>query len=309
MLHYLAIDIGGSKTKFIVSTSELKDVHTVETEGFGFSIDSEDDLPRFRQVLHSIDDKFNVCSVAVNLGGKNKNQIYKIVSDVFSGVKVKVFRESEGLASVAFGKSCGADAVLLAGTGTIVTAFSPDGRCIIGGGWGMNIGDGGSGYYIGLEAIRRSLFALDNTRPLTELQKEITGLAAPILPSDDAEKVCAIRDEVRGRIFPLERKRVASFAKTVAAHCQNGEEDALAIMADAGIEMAKIVANSANKLLPHRVQKVAVSGGLVKVNDYWKDEFEKTVSSTCSINQFVYDADGVMLGTKIIASENNNMEV
>lgn len=309
MLQFLAIDIGGSKTKFVVFDAHLNTLNTIRTEGFGLSVDSNEDIPLFRCTLSDLAASHSICSVAVNLGGKNKKQIHTIVSQCFPDAAVSVFRESEGRASAALGRHHGADAVLLAGTGTIVTAFDPDGRCMISGGWGMNIGDGGSGYYIGLQAVKHSLAALDKNVPLTPLQKEITGLDAPIAPNCDAAAICQLRDEVRARIFPLERKHIAAYAKTVAAHCEGGEEDALSIMSGAGKEMAMLVADCAAKLLPHKITKIVVSGGLVSSRKYWQSEFEKIVALRCSINEFIYKNDGILLGTQLLAIEQNNMEV
>jgi len=42
----------------------------------------------------------------------------------------------------------------VAGTGSVVMGKSPDGSTISIGGWGRVIGDEGSGYYIGLEALK-----------------------------------------------------------------------------------------------------------------------------------------------------------
>jgi N-acetylglucosamine kinase-like BadF-type ATPase len=214
-----------------------------------------------------------------------------------------IFKLVQDLYSLAYAKSVGANAVLLAGTGTIAVAFDDKNRKIISGGWGMNIGDGGSGYYIGLEALKRSLSALDKTSALTPLQQEITGLSVPISPSLDAEKICCVRDEVRKKIFPLDRKHIASYAKTVVAHCELKESDALNIINDAGVEMAMLCVDCINKLSPFKVNKIAVSGGLVNVREYWQSAFEDTINNYGVANKVIYKADGILLGTQLLAVE------
>lgn len=301
MFLFLAIDIGGTKTKYVVFDEQLRELEELDTVGFGLAVDSAEDIPKLREVLSYLAGKYCIQSVGINLGGKNKEQIRIIAESCFPGTPVCVCRESEGTASVAFGRSCRAQAVLLAGTGTIAIAFDEKGKQIISGGWGMNIGDGGSGYYIGLEAIKRSLQALDGTEPLTALQKEITGLEVPIAAVEDVSRICQLRDEVRGRIFPLERKRVAAFAKIVTEHCEAQETDALEIMADAGREMGHLAADCVKKLLPYEVTTLAVSGGLVQCKAYWAPEFEKTVKTLSSVQEFTYKTDGVLLGTKLLA--------
>ena len=301
MRHYLGIDIGGSKTVISVTDEKLSELKRVTATGFGISTESEEDIPELRKIINELKNEFNICSAAVNLGGKNKKQIHNILKNCLPDSIISVFRESESNASVSLAKKTDAQCVLLAGTGTIVTAFDGDGRTLTAGGWGMNIGDGGSGYYIGLEAVKRSLKALDKVEMLTPLAKEITGLTDPIMPSDNAEEICNIRDGVRWRIFPIERKKIAAYTKTVAKHCENGEEDALEIMACAGHEMAELCSECVNKLLPYKVRKIVVCGGLVNCNAYWKDAFEKNIKMRSSVTDFEYIDDGILLGTKLIA--------
>lgn len=301
MLHFLALDIGGSKTKLVVFDKNLKQLKVNTAQGFGESFESDEDMPELEKVLRDTVKDFDICSVAVNLGGRNKNQVYKAVKKCLPESAVIVFRESEGTASVMFAKYCGAECVLLAGTGTIVTAFDDKGKTVIGGGWGMNIGDGGSGYYIGLEAVKSSLRALDGSDELTPLQKEITGREHVILPSEDVFDICKSRDDVRSRIFPIERKKIASLAVTVAKHCENGDRDALEIMNAAGREMAEICVHAVNKLLPYKVKCLVVTGGLVGCRKFWQDEFEKTLRFGSAVNEFEYVNDGVLIGTELAA--------
>ena len=302
-MEYLAIDIGGSKTRMVVFDKTNPEIEAYDTIGVGLAVDSEDDIPEFRSAVTRLAEKYNICSVAVNLGGKNKGQIAKIIKECLPQARVCVFRESEGTASLEFGKLFGADAVLLAGTGAIAVAKNPDGSSIVCGGWGMNISDAGSGYYIGLEAIKQSLSALDKQEPLTELQKEITGLVSPISPMVDIADICALRDTVRGNIGSLDRKNIASFCKTVVKHCKRKEPDALKIMRNAGDHLGLLVADCVLKLSPYETERVAVSGGLVNCLEFWQESFEKVVKENCSAKEFIYDTNGVLLGTKAIAKK------
>lgn len=54
-----------------------------------------------------------------------------------------------------------ASAAIVAGTGSVALARSEQGVCGVAGGWGYLLGDGGSGYAIGREAIRGTLFQLE----------------------------------------------------------------------------------------------------------------------------------------------------
>jgi len=66
-------------------------------------------------------------------------------------------------------------------------------------------------------------------------------------------------------------------------------------------EMGKLVANCASSLLPYKAGKVAVSGGLVQCREYWQESFESMARECSGINEFVYNSDGIMLGTMELA--------
>jgi N-acetylglucosamine kinase-like BadF-type ATPase len=59
----------------------------------------------------------------------------------------------------------------IAGTGSNCIGRAPDGSRESAGGWSSRLGDEGSGYWIGLHAIRRALHALDREEPSQVLQK------------------------------------------------------------------------------------------------------------------------------------------
>lgn len=69
----------------------------------------------------------------------------------------------------------GAGVLLIAGTGSIAYGRAEDGREGRVGGWGHHIGDEGSGYAIGLEALRRVARSLDGRDPDTSLVRVVLG--------------------------------------------------------------------------------------------------------------------------------------
>ena len=59
----------------------------------------------------------------------------------------------------------------IAGTGTNTIGRAPDGSRESAGGWSSRLGDEGSGYWIGVHAIRRALHAYDREEPTQVLKK------------------------------------------------------------------------------------------------------------------------------------------
>ena len=59
----------------------------------------------------------------------------------------------------------GARVLLVAGTGSVAVGLRDDGRRVRVGGWGSRVGDEGSGAWLGIEAVRATLRALDGRDP------------------------------------------------------------------------------------------------------------------------------------------------
>ena len=84
---------------------------------------------------------------------------------------VHVGTDAEAAFYDAFGESPGV--LLIGGTGSIVWARGDGGEMLRVGGWGRDVGDEGSGYAIGLAALRRVLRADDGREPPTRLTEPV----------------------------------------------------------------------------------------------------------------------------------------
>ena len=196
-----------------------------------------------------------------------------------------------------FGDEYGASVILMAGTGAIAVGKS-NSKFVTTGGWGINIGDDGSGYDIGLQAIRLTLQALDKTEPLSPLSRYLSGLDAPLCATDDPAIYRDNRDKVRERLYPFERGRIASFAKVVSEFAERGDKLALKIFEQAGESLAQLVTKTFNKL-ENAEPTVVVTGGLVNTKKFWATSFEKYLSDV----RIHYVTDGLLFGTRRIAKE------
>lgn len=86
-----------------------------------------------------------------------------------AGVADRVLLRSDGETALHGALSGGPGVLLVAGTGSIAYARSPDGRVLRCGGWGQVVGDEGSGYDIGRSSLQHALRAADGRGPRTEL--------------------------------------------------------------------------------------------------------------------------------------------
>lgn len=290
MFMILTIDTGGSKTKFILWDDKENIISQKTTIGFGVVDDTDKINSVLLNELLEFSSGYIIDKVVCNLGGKNKTEISNTIKQVFANAKIKVFRESEGLIGIALCEKMDAQVALLAGTGSI--AIAPLGEnTVICGGWGANISDKGSGYDLGLKAISSSLEQLDGTLPMSELAKDITGLFSPpeLL---SAEEYCALRDEIRSRMAPLDRAHIANYAKKVSYFAEKGDQHAIELLSEVGCNLADIVLSSADKI-GSTIKRVVVTGGMVRSKAFWQETFEKKLKEKHKIEQVFYFADGI----------------
>ena len=275
---WLAIDSGGTKTHLLLADTQGKTLREAHCPGVGVPVDEEDKpLPELVSAARDVSAGYTVVRVVINLGGKNENQLRRQLNGLFPEARIDIFRESSGVLAGQLGKKYGADVVILLGTGTIAIASGPLGTTISDG-WGCIVGDAGSGYWIGLEAISRSLYALEGEGPLSCLAQEITGCAEPFQPVADAADLMRRRDAIRAFIrLPLDRAATAAYARIAAAHAERGDEMAKRIFSDAGEKVAACALRALRKVGISSGGRVLIIGGLTNVHTLWEDAFQRAL--------------------------------
>ena len=122
----------------------------------------------------------------------------------------------------------GSGILQIAGTGTNTIGRAPDGELESAGGWSSRLGDEGSGYWIGLHAMRRALKAYDREEPTQILKKvgEIWG--TPTL-----DQLINVGDSTPGPDF-------AALAPAINELAESGDAVAIGVLRQAA---ADLVAN------------------------------------------------------------------
>lgn len=289
--YIVTVESGGTKTRICLFDSADKCINQFECRGVGAVGDA--DIGEFADTLRKFDSK-GVTDVIVNLGGTNTEQIKNIIKDIFPLASVEVYRESSGVIMNAVCDMKKADVLLMAGTGVICLARGEKGF-VIADGWGADIGDCGSGYWIGMEAIKRSLLKLEEGKELSPLVRYITGQSAPLSATDNTEELMRLRDEIRANFLPLDREKTASFAKISAQFAHKGDETAKEIFRDAGVCLAQTVARAMQLTCCKSLSSLLVSGGLASVYDLWGESFEKTLGKRCAVRVEETDMTAGML--------------
>ena len=139
------------------------------------------------------------------------------------------------------------------GTGSVAFARSATDETIIVGGWGYILGDDGSGYSIGLNALRIACRIDDEMVP-------DTGIGLRLLTALHQTTMREVYDAVLGG--RIDRVEIAALAKVVAELAEAGDVYAVSIVraaASALADMVQVAATRAN-LIDGAFQVVAVGG-------------------------------------------------
>lgn len=149
----------------------------------------------------------------------------------------------------------GDGAVLVVGTGSCGVALA-GGREHRVGGWGFPISDQGSGAWLGLEALRQALWAQDGIAPATGLTRAVMAQFG-----GDPERAVAWLDRAVPRDY-------AALAPLVLDHGGQGDAVAMALLAQAGADLARLLAALRRIGAP----RLALLGGLAGPLRPWLPE-------------------------------------
>jgi N-acetylglucosamine kinase-like BadF-type ATPase len=124
----------------------------------------------------------------------------------------------------------------IAGTGTNCIGRAPDGGREAAGGWSSRLGDEGSGYWIGLNAVRRALNAYDRDEPTRVL--EVVG---QIWGTKGIDELVNLGDSTPGPDF-------AALAPAINQLAEEGDPVAVAVLEQASKDLAGFVLLVRDKL-------------------------------------------------------------
>jgi len=287
---FLTMDSGGSKTVLVLYTVDGAFIKEDKARGFGIAEDSDCICEEVQQILSDFCYGYAISHVICNLGGKNKNQIEKTIRSAFPTANIRVFRESEGTIGLELCRMYSAEVTLMAGTGAIAIAPAGD-KTVISGGWGANISDKGSGYQLGLDAVRLALEELDGTGELSLLTKSLTGINEPPSPMD-AKEYCEFRDSIRRSLAPFDRANIASFSRIVYGCARLGDKKAVELYEKVGPDLAELVIAASQKAQT-KLHCVVVNGGMVNGKEFWMESFEDKLKNECGAIKVHYLTNGI----------------
>jgi N-acetylglucosamine kinase-like BadF-type ATPase len=236
----VAVDGGQTATKSLVATVD----GTILATGRGGPSDHfhraggvEKNRRAIHEAIHSAlaragADPDEVAAIGLGLtgaptGGEQTPVVHQIVGEVLPGAAVTVAADYVTNLAGASGGTPGV--VLIAGGGAIGYGLTADGREALAGGFGYLLGDEGSAFDIGRQAIAAACRAEDR-------RGEATALRTVVMEHFGLEAMRAIPRIVYREGFS--RERISLLAPAVAAAARDRDAAARRIMATAGEQLA-----------------------------------------------------------------------
>jgi len=173
-MHVLGIDAGGTKTVCLLA--DENGMIQSEGRGPGANLHTAGELA-LEKVLHEVmetavaDRPITPAAICLGMAGVDRDDEARTVRAIMRrlGQRSRTLVVNDALIALVAGSGDAPGIVIIAGTGSIVYGCNAAYEAARAGGWGHMIGDEGSGYWIGREALAAVMRAGDGRGPATEL--------------------------------------------------------------------------------------------------------------------------------------------
>lgn len=241
----------------------------------------------------------DVRAVCAGLAGAGQREMQETLARALAaalalpaGVPVQVVSDARvALAGALQGRP---GAILIAGTGSIAYGLDDSGKLHRAGGWGWILGDEGSGFTIGRQALSAGLAALDGTGPATVLGDRICA----------AWKLRQLSEAVP-RVYTdpsAARTEIAALVPLVVQAVGEGDAVAAEILARAGRDLAHLAAALLRRMALAE-PLVATTGGVLNGVAAVRDELIRRLAELMPGARVVESAASPAAGAVLMARE------
>lgn len=258
MRYVLGIDAGGTKTRALLTEEGGRLLG--RGLGGGANLKTHGEL-QVEKVLHHVIEEAEAeagtkpDAVALGIAGADRPEDHALLRAILRrmGFRQRVLVTNDAHIALVAGSPSRVGLALICGTGSIAWGQNAAGEIARAGGWGWHLGDEGSGFWIGLCAVRAALKAADGRGPATALGRLL-------LDHFDLSGVEDIVRVVYEGDFP--RHRIATFAGRVAETAAAGDPGARQILEAAAVELVEAAQSVIRRLgLSGRPYDIVLSGG------------------------------------------------
>jgi len=279
---FLGIDGGGSKTRCVLGNENSVIGSGTSTSCKVQRLGEACEQDALRAAIHEACVQGGVSPQQITrtcagITGAARAEIAGVMRDLLSNIvggKIEIVGDVEIAFEDAF--DSGPGVIVIAGTGSIAYGKSAAGETARAGGWGHAISDEGSGYWIGVEAVRAALHAHSRAE-----NPELLNALSNALGARNFEDF----------IIRLNTSPAPDFASlfpaVLGAARNSGDATAKQVLEHAGHELAKLAENVIHRLSGNDKVSVAIHGGVMTYGEEVRDSFVKHLESLCPQAGFI----------------------
>lgn len=303
--YILSVDGGGTKTEFCISDMEghIKDSVIVGCSNYK-SVGVEAVRESFQAGFELLEKKgirrgdlrYSVWGIS----GCDSEHDFSLIRAVLEGLGIDgetSYLCNDGILAF-YAQAMEPGMVVIAGTGSIILGIGSDGEYKRASGWGYNISDIGSGYWIGAEALKHTLLYCDGCggySPFFDCIREY-------FKADSFERLPYVVTEV------TDYYEIARLAELVTEEAGRGEEVTLGILRHGAEVIARLMGSIYRRMgFDSRMElNIVFSGGVLKSRIYQqliKEELVRQIPLehvTFSIQKHAPVYGGIRLARRIL---------
>jgi N-acetylglucosamine kinase len=276
-VHVLGIDVGGTKTVCVLADGNGHAL--AEARGDGANLQTEGELG-VEKALHSVMREAMggrvsaVDGICLGMAGVDREKEWALIRDIMRriapGTRVAVVNDA--LVALVAGVGDEPGVVVICGTGSIAYGRNRDNGAARAGGWGPILGDEGSGYWIGRQALRVVTRAADGRGPRTALARRVLDHFGVSRASD---LVTRVYEEGAGH------PALAQLAREVQGARDEGDELATGILEQAAHELVLAASSVVERLgLVEQAFEFILSGGVFEGVPWLTEELQRRLPAS-----------------------------
>jgi N-acetylglucosamine kinase-like BadF-type ATPase len=243
-MHVLGLDAGGTKTVCLLADAHGRVLSSAR--GPGANLQAQGEL-EVEKVLHGVMEEALAGrdlvpdAVCLGIAGVDRPDDAAIMHGIMRriGPRKRTLIVNDALVALTAGAGDGAGIVVICGTGSICYGRNAEGLAARSGGWGYILGDEGSGYWLGRQALAAVVRHVDGRGPATSL-------TAVVLEHFRVRQVNDLIQEVHLR--DPRRHRVASLGGALQAAIDDGDPVAREILDEGARDLAGMAESVTQRL-------------------------------------------------------------
>jgi len=307
--YVIGVDGGGTKTEFVLLDFSGNIIGRERGESTNYQVVGGEKLKQelidcFSRLLNSTNVSSNkIEQIFLGLAGagreSDRKEIVALFRDTDFSEKITVDSDAMVALAGAFGTRPGI--IIISGTGAICFGKNSEGRVVRAGGWGYLLGDEGSGYFIGREAIIAALKDLDARGEKTKLRKKL----------EEHFELSSI-DQIIPQVYQnrIDRVAIANLAPIVFEQTNQGDTIAEEIIRNTGKELGRLAKAVAQKLNFKADEiKVALIGSIFKQKDMLINEISKELYEVSWNVEIIDPMFAPQFGAAMVALQKSGIEI